>query len=489
MTNGQISSEGIEVFISYSHKDELLRNELEKHLSILKRQKLILTWFDRKIGAGEEWKGQIDEHLDSAQVILLLISADFLASDYCYDIEMIHAMERHESGEARVIPIILRPVDWAGAPFGKLQARPTDAEPVISKKWGSTDEAFVDVARGLRDVIGSLKLRNPASANSNPSPKGSSKIIVVDQMPGGDYTTINAAIAAAKPGSCILIRLGVYDEGLVIDKPLEIVGDGKLGEVVIRASGKDAILFKAVRGKISNLLIKQNGGGNWFGVDISQGCLELVGCDITSDGAACIGVHGNAYPRIIGNKIYNSKGSGIQVYENGQGVIEDNEIYGNARAGVEIMEGSNPTLRRNKIHDGKECGIFVYENGQGVIEDNEIYGNALSGVEISKGGNPTLKRNKIHDGKSVGIIVCENGQGVIENNEIYGNASVGIEIRTGGNPTIKHNHINKNLYEAIWIHESGAGTIENNDLRENKRGVWDISGDSKSLVKRDRNLE
>jgi hypothetical protein len=116
MTAGQISSEGIEVFISYSHKDELLWNELEKHLSILKRQKLILTWFDRKIGAGEEWKGQIDEHLDSAQVILLLISADFLASDYCYDIEMIHAMERHESGEARVIPIILRPVDWAGAP-------------------------------------------------------------------------------------------------------------------------------------------------------------------------------------------------------------------------------------------------------------------------------------------------------------------------------------------------------------------------------------
>ena len=105
---------------------------------------------------GEEWKGQIDEHLDSAQIILLLISADFLASNYCYDIEMKHAMERHESGEARVIPIILQPVDWKDAPFGKLQALPTNAEPVVSKKWGSTDEAFVDITRGLREAIGSF---------------------------------------------------------------------------------------------------------------------------------------------------------------------------------------------------------------------------------------------------------------------------------------------------------------------------------------------
>ena len=394
MTNGQIYSEGIEVFISYSHRDEPLRDELEKHLSILKRQKLISTWFDRKIGAGEEWKGQIDEHLDSAKIILLLISADFLASDYCYDIEMMHAMERHESGEARVIPIILRPVDWAGAPFGKLQARPTDAEPVISKKWGSTDEAFVDVARGLRDAIVSLKPKDPAGANSKTAPNGSLKNIIVDQMHRGDYTTIKTAIAAAAPGSRILIRPGVYDEGLVIDKPLEIVGDGEIGDVVIRASGKDAILFKAVRGKISNLLIRQTGGGNWFGVDISQGCLELVGCDITSESLACVAVHGNAYPKLFANLIHDSKNAGILVYENGQGVIEDNDIYGNARPGVEIKDGGDPTLKHNKIHDGKSAGIIVYKNGKSAIEDNDIFGNTLAGVEIKDGGDPTLKHSE-----------------------------------------------------------------------------------------------
>src|SRR6185436_6857605 len=90
-------------------------------------------WQDRKITAGEEWAREIDENLESAQIVLLLISAAFLSSDYCYGIEMKRALEKHDSGKARVIPIILRPVDWSGAPFAKLQALPKDAKPVT--KW------------------------------------------------------------------------------------------------------------------------------------------------------------------------------------------------------------------------------------------------------------------------------------------------------------------------------------------------------------------
>ena len=108
------------VFISYSHADEALRNELEKHLGGLLRQGVITTWHDRRIPPGEDLHGQIDDHLNTADVVLLLVSADFLASDYCYDIEMNRAMERHERGEVRTIPVILRPCDWQGAPFGKL---------------------------------------------------------------------------------------------------------------------------------------------------------------------------------------------------------------------------------------------------------------------------------------------------------------------------------------------------------------------------------
>ena len=149
-----VTPKPIEVFFSYSHKDEELCGELLKHLSILKRQGVIQDWHDRKIGAGTEWEGEINTHLNTAGVILLLISADFLASDYCYDVEMKRALKRHDAGEARVIPVILRPVDWKGAPFGKLQALPTDAKPVTS--WPDRDQAFLNVAQGIRAAVKEL---------------------------------------------------------------------------------------------------------------------------------------------------------------------------------------------------------------------------------------------------------------------------------------------------------------------------------------------
>jgi hypothetical protein len=122
-------------------------------LKPLQRGHLIDFWDDRDITAGSEWEREISEHLNTAQIILLLISPDFLASDYCYGTEMQRAMERHESGEAHVIPIILRPVFWQTSPFGKLQALPINAKPVVSPTWNNWDEAFFDIAEGIRKVV------------------------------------------------------------------------------------------------------------------------------------------------------------------------------------------------------------------------------------------------------------------------------------------------------------------------------------------------
>src|SRR5437016_3708622 len=102
----QQSRAPVSVFYSYAHQDEALRQQLETHLSLLRRQGLISEWHDREILPGAEWGREIDEHLETASIILLLISADFLASDYCYDKEMTRALERHQRGEVRVIPII-----------------------------------------------------------------------------------------------------------------------------------------------------------------------------------------------------------------------------------------------------------------------------------------------------------------------------------------------------------------------------------------------
>ena len=143
-----------EVFFSYAHRDEDLRDELAKHLSILKRQGKITAWYDRDIDAGKEWAQEIDTHLNSARIILLLISPDFIASDYCYEIELKRAIERHEAGEARVIPIIIRPVDWSGTPFSKLQALPKNAQPITD--WASQDQAFMNTAQGICTAVEEL---------------------------------------------------------------------------------------------------------------------------------------------------------------------------------------------------------------------------------------------------------------------------------------------------------------------------------------------
>lgn len=157
-------SESISIFVSYAHEDDQLRKELEKHLSQLKWGNLIGVWHDRDISAGTDWEREVDTHLNTAQIILLLISPDFMASTYCYSIEMAWAMERYSRGEACVIPIILRPVFWKGVPFSCLQALPTDAIPVTSHKWPSQDEAFVDVVQGIWKAIEDLITESPTCA-------------------------------------------------------------------------------------------------------------------------------------------------------------------------------------------------------------------------------------------------------------------------------------------------------------------------------------
>jgi hypothetical protein len=158
----------LEVFFSYSHRDEDLRNELEKHLAVLKRRGIISAWHDRRIAPGTDWASAIDERLESAHVILLLVSADFVNSDYCYGVELHRAMERHATGDARVIPILLRAVEWAGTPFSDLQALPTDAVPITS--WENRDEAFSDVARGISRAVVELTGTNPLSRQSPQRP-------------------------------------------------------------------------------------------------------------------------------------------------------------------------------------------------------------------------------------------------------------------------------------------------------------------------------
>ncbi|SMF96894.1 TPR repeat-containing protein [Methylomagnum ishizawai] len=145
----------LKLFISYAHEDDARREELCKHLTQMKREGLIDPWHDRDITGGKAWAGEIDANLEAADLVLLLISVDFLNSDYCIDVELKRALERHAERQARVVPIILRRCDWQSASFAKLHALPKDGEPL--ERWPTADTFFTEVARELRRIVGELR--------------------------------------------------------------------------------------------------------------------------------------------------------------------------------------------------------------------------------------------------------------------------------------------------------------------------------------------
>jgi len=160
----------------------------------LQRQWLITLWADTDIGAGAEWEKEIEKHLDTAQIILLLISPAFMNSDYCYSKEMQRAIDRHERGEARVIPVVLRSVLWQEEPLNKLQALPTGGKPITSRSWRNLDEAFLDVVKGIQKAVKELidsreqlslvrPIQSLVVANEKPKKRSKTTILVADDDP------------------------------------------------------------------------------------------------------------------------------------------------------------------------------------------------------------------------------------------------------------------------------------------------------------------
>ena len=154
----------VRVFISYSHKDEALRNQLEVQLAMLKRQGLVEIWHDCRLVSGDRLDWTISKELDHADIILLLVSPDFLASDYCYKIEKGRALERHQTGEARLVSVILRPCDWRHTDLAKFVVTPRDGKPIT--QWPDRDEAFLDVVQSIRAALEDIG-RTPAAKGTH----------------------------------------------------------------------------------------------------------------------------------------------------------------------------------------------------------------------------------------------------------------------------------------------------------------------------------
>lgn len=534
---------------------------------------------DRKdIAWGQAWQSRLEDSIDEATFLIPILTPSFFKSEWCRaELARFLANEERLGRGDLVLPLhyvdcrVLRDEarradDELAAALSSRQMidwRELRFEPIAS---GLVGKKLASMAIQVRDALDRVSAAPAAAPAPDPAPAQSFlgrstfkaetesaataptheradhvpterteiPTLIVDSMHRGDHATISEAVEAAAPGTRILIRPGLYEEALEIDKPLEIVGDGPRDDIIVQAFGADVILFRASMGRISNLTLRQTGGGEWYAVDISQGRLELEQCDISSRALACVGIHSGADPRLRGNRIHDSAQSGLVIYADGRGTLEENEISGNVLHGLAISDGAGPIIRNNQIHANVQSGVFVhgatvtleaneiaanlgagvvlaegangalrnntihyqdgggifaYDGAIGLIEDNQITANTLAGVELADGADPILSGNHIGEGESGGVLVRSEGLGTFEHNTIVGNANAGVITKSGGNPTMRFNKINGNLYEAIWVHEGGAGTFEHNDLTDNERGPWDVAKDCVELVHASENVE
>ena len=206
----------VEIFVSYSHEDEALLKRLETHLTGLQRAGLITVWHGRKISAGVPWEEEIDKYLSNAQIVLLLVSANFIASDYCYGVEFQRAMERHRQRTARVIAIILSPCRWRDTPLAKLQVSPRGANPVT--QWADTEQAFVSIADDIAEVVKELRLVNPKDAERE-NPRDSDRPEIIKE-PIRTIPAIKYTLALAITVAMIAIAGVVTDNWRPVSSPI-----------------------------------------------------------------------------------------------------------------------------------------------------------------------------------------------------------------------------------------------------------------------------
>ena len=511
-------------FFSYSHDDDeqdggrltRIRERLQGEVSMQWGDKVEI-FQDLEMHWGVDWDQRIKSFLDATIFLIPVVTPRYLKRPACRAelerfIERETALGRNDlilpfyylNARALEVPELRQkdPLAEVLASRQRVDWRSLRHEPETTPEFGKAlmraAEHIVDALHRddipsaspasaparTRDVPSTAKVQSSAKAESGSrgvSPK-EPPTVVVDWMKRGDFDTIGSAIEAAEPGTRILVRPGTYREGLVIDKPLEILGDGKREDIVVEAKGKNAVLFKSTMGRIANLTLRQRGGGDWYCVDVTQGRLDLSDCDISSDSHACIAIHDGAAPVVRRNRIHDGKQGGVLVHSEGRGTIEDNEITGNAYSGIEIQQGADPVVRRNRIHNGKQGGVIVHLEGRGTIEDNEITGNAYSGIEIKQGADPVVRRNRIHDGKKSGVFVHSEGRGTIEDNEITRNGNSGVVVQDSGNPTVRNNRITNNKYFGVYVESSGMGTFEGNTLEGNGKGPKIMLGDADERV-------
>lgn len=531
-------------FWSYVHHDDeheggrikRLREHLERSIRFFSGKLKFEIFLDQNdIGWGQDWAERIANSVDDALLLFPVVTPSYFASAACRK-EAIAFRRRQETlgRNDLVLPIYyLTAAHLENADHGT----PEEAEVATLLRthqyedWRAlrgtpeTDPAYLKaVERLAQRAVEALDRASPANTSTSPPQEPASRrranqsgiepaasaenaqsiqteggaadqaepgliiTFTVNPMPGrAQFTTISEAIARAPGGARILIAPGHYRENLVVDKPLELIGDGPCEDIIVETDESEVLVFDTNIGVARNLTLRQSAKHKkHFCLLIKQGRLELEDCDLSSTSLSCLAVRNNADPRVRRNRIHGGNQSGLFIYDNGVGTYEENEIFGNTLAGVAVRSAADPVVRRNRIFDGRGAGIQIYEQGRGIFEENEIFGNSSTGIQVVTAAEPIVRRNRIYDGRRGGLFVADKGRGTFEENEIFGNNLAGVQVITEADPVIRRNRIYGGRQGGIMIMEKGRGTFEDNDIFGNTLSGIEVATEAEPVVRRNR---
>jgi parallel beta-helix repeat protein len=318
----------------------------------------------------------------------------------------------------------------------------------------------------------------PADTQGPPPPPSA---LIVAANGEGQYTSIAEAIAGARGKMRILVRPGRYRESLVIDKEVELVGDGNAGEVVVESTDAPCLEIKAESASVRRLALRSQvgpKGDKQPAIHIVHGRATIEDCDITSAAYSGVVIHeSTANPTLRRCTIHHCASPGIYVHRSAQGTIEDCDIFSN-KVGLMIRAKANPLIRRCKIRDNQSCGMFVFEQGEATLDDNTVIsGNDTQGLWVKEdGSSATLQRCTIQDNKWCGVFINQGARAKLYDCSILANGEGGLLLSDKGtSAVIEWCKVNRNKFPGgISVLGHATARVEDCDVRDNSGGAWKI---------------
>jgi parallel beta-helix repeat protein len=395
------------------------------------------------------------------------------------------------------------------SPLGDAESRP-DCPP----QWVDLIAYAMNRIRGkrpanMREFLERLAPPEKKSvAATPPAParvQAAAEKVTVTVGRGGEYAKIAEALRAVPAGSRILVRPGVYAESVVLDRDVEVVGDGPREEIVLEGWNSPGLIMKTAQATVRGLRLRSRRSAlpapGLYGstIYVPQGVLVLEDCDVSSaDGAGVAAEGPQAAPVLRRCRVREAAAQGLYFTDRAGGTVEECDVRTCGVAGVAVLKGANPTLRDCRIQLNKQAGVLVWDGGRGLFEGCDVAANGAAGVQIQQGGGPTLRRCRIHDQHAHnGVLVAAEGEGLVEDCTIFANAFAGVAINhanptlrnctihdgkqggilvVGGRPTVEGCNVHGNALAGVEIQQGGDPVVRGCRIHDGKQGgvfVWD----------------